>query len=199
MNNSKRSLRRGTTSKDKWYPIPVNKWTRLLGALEAHGSTLIPDPDLRKNLAYNLQYLEYLQQTIRELSLSTVLVKQTYKSYIIVGTGILESILFHLVKCHGEKTKDLNDILNLVKEMSLLGADRVLYKNLHKFRMLRNKVHLYEFRNDLGTDYIEFGAGEFAEMRATIFCVATSDVFGLSESKKRYFDFLSAENQASEI
>ena len=47
---------------------------------------------------YNLQYVEYLQQTLIEISLSAVLEKLTYKSYIVTGVGIVEAVLFHLVR-----------------------------------------------------------------------------------------------------
>lgn len=56
---------------------------------------------LRKNIAYNLQYLEYLNQTLNEFGLTSVLTTQTWKVFILVGTGITEAILYYVIWSKG--------------------------------------------------------------------------------------------------
>jgi hypothetical protein len=92
-----RSLRYGTDHRTKWYPISIGCWDEVLNSFSYDGNQILPDKDIRKNIAYNLQYLEYLEQTIAEISLSAVLVKQTYKSYIIVAVlDLSPTLLTHI-------------------------------------------------------------------------------------------------------
>lgn len=53
---------------------------------------------ITKNLAYNFQYLEFLQKQIYELNLSSNLQKMLYKNYLITGMSIIETIFAFLVR-----------------------------------------------------------------------------------------------------
>ena len=87
----------------KWYPNPVH-------VLEGHLSQLFKTvPDLSpsrcrgitKNIAYTLQYLEFLTQIDTDLSLSDVLTKQNYKAFVIHGCGVVEAIFFYTLVSSG--------------------------------------------------------------------------------------------------
>lgn len=188
-----RSLRTGTTYKTRWYPIAIETWEEALIAISFNGRQVIKDHDIRRNLAYNLQYLEYIEQTIVELSLSAVLTKQTYKSYIIVAIGIVESILYHLNMITGGTEHNFFKILTALESSAMLGKDRPIYDDLQKFRKLRNKVHIYELRDGLGTDYASFEDDEFNQMRKTLFDLLTSSILALPQDKADLFKFLCRE------
>ena len=96
-----RSLRAGTDAKSRWYPIPIRTWHTVIESFSFAGVKLIPDKRVKQNLAYNLQYLQYLEQTLLELSLSEVLEHQTIKSYVIGAIGAVECLLFHLNRASG--------------------------------------------------------------------------------------------------
>ncbi len=72
-----RSLRNGTDVNTRWYPIPIRTWHAVIESFKSNGIKLISDKSVKHNLAYNLQYLQFLQQTLLELSLSNVLERQT--------------------------------------------------------------------------------------------------------------------------
>jgi len=59
---------------------------------------------LRRNIAYNLQYIEYLEQTLSDIKLTTVLATQTWKTEIVVGCGIVESLLHYLIVISGNQS-----------------------------------------------------------------------------------------------
>lgn len=95
-------LTRNDESGPKWYPIPIDQLDAFLIKVIARGHR---DPDpyaLRKNLCYNLQYLEYLDTTLKQVRLSDVLITLTWKTFIVTGCGILESLLKFLLIRHGE-------------------------------------------------------------------------------------------------
>lgn len=50
------------------------------------------------NFAYNMQYIEYLEKQLSELTLSDVLLTILYKSYIITAMGIVEVLFVNLLK-----------------------------------------------------------------------------------------------------
>ena len=53
---------------------------------------------LNSNFAYSMQYIEYLEKQLAELSLSEVVKKMVYKSYIITGIGIVELLLVYRLR-----------------------------------------------------------------------------------------------------
>lgn len=195
---TQRSLRDGTDYKSKWYPIPVHVWRHVLLQVRFQGIQLFDTDDVRSNLSYNLQYVEYLQQTLNELSLSAVLEKLTYKSYIVSAVGIIEAVLYHVVKASGKKQEKLVRILKALESRALLGADPEIYEDLHRFRKLRNKVHIYESRDEIGTDYASFGIEEYLEIRQIVFDLFRSDNLEMDEEARGRFDFLAHRDSGTE-
>ena len=55
----------------------------------------------KSNIVYNLQYLEFIEKEINDLDLHIVLQKMLYKTYIIIGMGIVESLFANLLKSKG--------------------------------------------------------------------------------------------------
>ena len=53
---------------------------------------------ISKNIAYNIQYLEFLDKQLNELRLTSVLTKMIYKNYIITSMSIIEAIFYCLLE-----------------------------------------------------------------------------------------------------
>lgn len=97
-----KSLIKDKKTSDRWYPKPVEEFRTML--------LLVPESAnngyaISKNIAYNLQYLEYLQKQLDELVLSDVLEKMLVKNYIIVAMGIIEGLMAYLLKSTGNWTQ----------------------------------------------------------------------------------------------
>jgi hypothetical protein len=84
----------------KWLPTPITKLDSYLQKMIPKGS-IKHDYALRRNIAYNLQYLQYLRQSLNEFELTSVILTQTWKVFIIVGTGIVEALLYFAVSSNG--------------------------------------------------------------------------------------------------
>lgn len=174
----------------RWYPIPIDTWQTALAEYTVGAAQLIPDLDLRRNLAYNLQFVEYLQQTLKELSLSAVLTTQTYKSYIIFAGGIVESLLYFLNQARGGNDKKFKNVIERLEAQSVLGMDAEVYADLDWVRQMRNKVHLQELRDDLGTDYLTFNAVEFERMKNILKTLMVARAFGAPPAVTTLLAFL---------
>jgi hypothetical protein len=164
----------------------------VIESFNSNGIKLISDKSVKQNLAYNLQYLQFLQQTLLELSLSNVLERQTIKSYVIGAIGAVECLLYHLNRASGGNESKLSKIIAQVTRKELLGKASHRYDELNRFRELRNKVHIYELRDDLGTDYQSFGRQEFRDMRRILHEIATTPALGLAKESADVFKFLRA-------
>lgn len=121
-----------------WYPTSVATYEQLVGKVIKTGYGYKHVYALKKNLAYNLQYIEYLSQTLQDLKLSSVIHTQTYKTFIIVGSSIVESILHFLIIKRGlQKTSDWElEIIMPGNPKDLHGKrskiDSHIYKKLDK-------------------------------------------------------------------
>jgi hypothetical protein len=88
----------------RWFPKPVNLYENLV-------ARKMPTKEkgylygLRKNICYNLQYLEYVDKTIKELELTTVLTTMSYKIFVVISASIIEGILYHEVKSQKLESK----------------------------------------------------------------------------------------------
>ena len=78
---------------DRWHPIMVSDFERELigGQLQSMNYAL------RKNIAYALQYLEFLQLEQKEVHLHEIVATHLLKSYIVTAMGIIEGIFHHIV------------------------------------------------------------------------------------------------------
>ena len=80
-----------------WYPVSINRLETLLEKVVYSGRGYDHSYALRKNLAYNLQYMEFQDRVLQDIKLSSVLWTQTVKSMVLVGAGIVESLLHFLL------------------------------------------------------------------------------------------------------
>ena len=80
-----------------WYPVSIDDLdSLLLKAIQSgHGYQHIYA--LTRNIAYNLQYIEFLHRCLQDIKLSSVLTTQTRKIIILIGCSIIESLLHYLL------------------------------------------------------------------------------------------------------
>ena len=113
------------SSTDRWYPISVQKYVKafkLNGAYEDVAA-------LRKNLAYSMQYLEYIEKQIAELELSSVIYSMLIKTYVITAMSILEGIFTNIIKARGWwKTSQLESIGTTQANETKFGDKKLIVK-----------------------------------------------------------------------
>lgn len=69
-------------------------------AVLSHGYAFV------RNIAYNLQYLEYLNYVLSETELHVTVRTLTQKTFVITGMSIVEAILWFVLKSSGHQRKD---------------------------------------------------------------------------------------------
>ncbi|MCQ2462867.1 MAG: hypothetical protein MJ177_05615 [Clostridia bacterium] len=85
-------------AEDRWYPNSVDNYKMAFNKLDM---TVANSQALKSNLAYSMQYLEYLEKQLSEVELSSVLYVMTVKSYVITGMSILEGLFSNIVRSKG--------------------------------------------------------------------------------------------------
>lgn len=83
--------------KDRWYPYPISSLEDYLAKLFVVIPGIKNVKALRKNIAYNLQYIEFQVQLLNEMKVSSVLLTQTWKTMIITGMSIIETIIYYIL------------------------------------------------------------------------------------------------------
>ncbi|HEM6266085.1 TPA: hypothetical protein ACGORW_001039 [Streptococcus suis] len=97
----------GFSSEERWYPEKLEKYKSLL----RNGSLANMEDEVRRNLGYSLQYLEFLNLQIEELVFSSVIEKMILKNFIIVAVSIVEAILEEIVKNNNWQTKEYFEVI----------------------------------------------------------------------------------------
>lgn len=95
-----------TDDKPAWYPSTISALDAYLGTLIIAGT---PFPDekvtpLKKNLAYNLQYIQFLDRVIKDIKLSSVLLTQNIKSFSVHSAAVIEGVFNYIVISQGYGT-----------------------------------------------------------------------------------------------
>lgn len=111
------------SGKEKWLPTSVSKLEEFLSNLITSGQGVPNVSGLRKNIVYNLQYLQFQQQLLSEFDVTQVILTQTWKVHIIVGTSIIEAILYYLLTSKGyQKTFQWEEVGRTGNEVNIDGC-----------------------------------------------------------------------------
>lgn len=101
------TLLKSKKEKDRWYPTPIDT---LRYSLKIDMSIENAEA-LRSNIAYNLQYIEFLEKELEELNLSNVVYIMVVKNYVITSMSIIEGIFCNVIKSNGLwKTSNLESL-----------------------------------------------------------------------------------------
>ena len=124
-------------SDGKWLPSSVSSLESYLGKFIKSGEGVPNVVGLRKNIAYNLQYLQFQKQVLVEFNVTQVILTQVWKMHIIVGTSIVEALLYYLLTSKGlHKTTEWEQVASTSNETNIDGVkhkiENVVYKKLEK-------------------------------------------------------------------
>lgn len=123
---------------DRWHPTLVSSFEAAL-KLDPSVSNYY---ELKKNLVYSLQYLEFLELECKELALTSVLSTMLYKTYVITGMSILEGLFSNFLKSKGLwNTTNLESLGTTQASETNFGDDKFVVKTeIHaKFQIMKQK------------------------------------------------------------
>lgn len=126
---------------DRWYPQSVNCYKFAINVL----GDIDECKRLRSNFAYSMQYIEYIEKQLSELTLSDVIITMLYKSYIITSMSIIESLFVNLLhRTNNWNTTIWEEFSNIKANPKKIGSVDILVET-HLFR----QVDEYNMRMDL--------------------------------------------------
>ena len=82
---------------ERWHPHNVDSFKSLV----CQGCLKDIDRNVLSNIAYSLQYIQYLQLQIDELNLHSIVQCSLYKTYIITSMSIVEAVFNQALRCSG--------------------------------------------------------------------------------------------------
>lgn len=130
MEKSIETLIKGKTKKaeDRWYPTAVDHFRNGFIAMSSKAEGYHPLVD---NLAYNLQYIQFLEKEMKELELSSVIYVMLVKSYVITGMGIIEGIFSYIIKSNGWwRTKDEEILLSSQAQQKNSSGEELVIRTI---------------------------------------------------------------------
>lgn len=146
-----------------------------------------------KNIAYGLQYLEFLDGCLKE-SMHSIVMTHTCKTYVVTTASIIEIICVVFLERSGLYKPNMKfyKMIELVSKHRLFGERPLgLYDKLHELRELRNRIHLYIGEKN-NHDYNAFGLKEVKIAKKALAKLLVSKEFHPYQANPReLFDFLS--------
>ena len=127
--------------RERWYP----------GSIDNYAETFIIDRSIEnsaaliKNIAYNMQYIEFLEKEFDELNISSVIYTMLVKTYVITAMSILEGVFSNIIKSKGWwKTDDKESLGPTLANETKFEDDKFIVKT-----ELLKKVEPYELQMNL--------------------------------------------------
>jgi hypothetical protein len=104
-------------STDKWCPASIASLVEHLSVVVQKNNHFTEDQvsSLKKNIAYNLQSIEFLNRIPQDLNLTTALITQNIKLFVVCGTSIIEALFYYLVISNSYRTKVWKPHLKKIK------------------------------------------------------------------------------------
>lgn len=121
---------------DRWYPYAVVSYRKEV--LQGILSNL--PISFASNIAYSLQYLEFLELQLSELKLSSVLWTMVIKSYIVTSASIIEIIFYHIAKEKGKIKKRYWKQLGAVKDKKTIKLTDGTVQKISEFTQIKLSV-----------------------------------------------------------
>lgn len=122
---------------EKWLPTQINVYESIISR-KIFPSNSDYRAALNKNICYNLQYLEFLSECIKQLYLTSVVYTQNTKMFVIIAGSIIEGILYHEIKINNLYSRSIWRYIQKVisNERKILETD------------LRLETHIYQKLTD---------------------------------------------------
>jgi hypothetical protein len=197
-------LRSKNIGQYRWYPISINDYRNDLN----HGAFESLNSYYRSNMAYNLQYLEFLELQLRELKLSSVITTMTIKNFIVVAASIIEIAFYHLAKHAGKiklryyreirrqdirKPKNIKDFPKVISKFTLIGYEKLPQgvENITRFESLISIVrdnHLLDTDISKSNEYLKI----LRKLRNKIHLTTASDSSQTDYNNFFFADYLRA-------
>ena len=117
------------TYDERWRPTQISTLTSLLnkGLLEDL------DSNIRSNISYNIQYLEFIDFELKELRLHSVITKMLYKNFIITSISIVEAIFYYILKSNHQVSTNNKELLyNTSSNKKYLNDDLIIETKVYK-------------------------------------------------------------------
>ena len=128
-------------TEERWYPTSIDDY-RMAFKIDM---TIENSAALKSNLAYSMQYLEFLEKEMAELKLSSVIYSMLVKTYVVTGMSILEGLFSNIVKSKGWwKKTDLESLGTTISNETRFGDVKYVVKT-----ELLKKVPNHDTRMDL--------------------------------------------------
>jgi hypothetical protein len=184
-------------AESKWLPRAVGDWREVILARVCDFKCDDSDPRyaIFSNIAYNLQYLEYLDKCMREQYLTSVIRGQLVKTFTLTASQIIECLLYIKLL---ELKVDRNDIwefsraLRTAEAKNAYGLGRTFYQSeLRRIKELRNKVHLQSADGIADADYAIFeGVEVLNEVKRILYLFMQKALSLPTDKMQKIFPFL---------
>lgn len=177
----------------RWYPTSVDTYK---GSFEIDKD--IPQSfALLSNLAYSMQYIEFLEKEFTELTVSSVIYTMLVKTYVITGMSVLEGLFSNIIKSHHWwKMSTLESLGSTQSNEAHLLDERViikteLQKRVDPYPLSMNLDDLIKILNRhhdaLQVDHLVYPAlGRLRELRNRVHLQKADDNF---DNDYKAFDF----------
>ena len=182
---------------NKWLPQSIDFWREIISLKIYNQPMEKSDPNypILSNLAYNLQYLEYLNQCFQTLYLTSVIRAQNVKTFTITTSQIIECLIHLRLLGFGfskEEIRESSKALFLAQKNNLFGLGYDFYKNdLRDLRDLRNTIHLQLSDSTNESDYMIFNdINLLNDVKQTLFYFMQKALSLPTEEMKEIFAWL---------
>lgn len=147
---------------NKWLPRAVADWREVIlpRICEFRCDDNDPKYAIFSNVAYNLQYLEYLNRCFEEQYLTSVIRASLIKTFTLTTAQIIECLLYIKLlemKVNKDDIWEFSQAIRVAEQKNAYALGVVFYRReIKRLKDLRNKIHLQSSKDIAEADYAVF-------------------------------------------
>lgn len=98
MGDTESLIKTNDIGSERWFPISIDLYRNHM----VYGYFATMPYHLKSNIAYSLQYLQFLEMLLRDLKCTNVIYSQIVKNFVIIAVSVIEVLFYHIAKQEGK-------------------------------------------------------------------------------------------------
>ncbi len=185
---------------NKWLPRSIAEYRQVVLA-RFDGEPIESDDKLYpvfSNVAYNLQYLEYINKCFGELYLTSVIRSQNVKMFTLTVSQIIECFLYVKLIEMKVDPRDIWDFVNNLRVASQKNAfgmgSNFYHGDMKWLKDLRNKIHIQSPADIAEADYAIFDLEVLNRSKSILWQFLQKSLSMPTDKMNQTFEFLAPTN-----
>ena len=189
----KNTLSLKNSDTNKWFPHAIDELNHFLECTICKENGCDHTFALRKNITYNLQYMQFLNRCYLDLELTSAVAKMIIQNIVMAGSRIVESALYflllsnHRIDTEEQKALSLQELARLASDYKIIGVNEI-DEDISKLCRIVDYIREHETYRSQETNYNWIAKDKMILVNKIVKSILSGELFNPTGKELDYFD-----------